>query len=461
MSLSLQHIFEWLPPGSHCVRGKAWHSPVTRFAADSREVVPGSVFICLRGKRHDGHHFLEEAYRRGAIAAMVAHDFMAPSCDLTLFRVSCVQDAFQEAARRHVATLPCHIMGITGSLGKTTVKEFTHTLLSGARRAMATLGNQNSQVGLALSLLNHLDGSCAHAVLEMAMTEAGQIRTLTGIAPPDVALITRIALVHAENFSGIEAIAKAKAEIFSHPKTSMVLLNRASPCSRLLQAEAGGRAQTFSMSQDREATWTLKPLPHAVIVSERGTPRTLEGVAFPAPHVYECLLASIALARSVGLSWQEIEERLPHLRLPPKRLEVVVQGGITFVDDSYNASELSIQAAMDFCARYHCTGRRIAVIGGVLELGPYSSACHRRLGEYAVGRIDELFCLGEVTCPMVQVWEESGRTVFWYRDYDELLSAVGRHLQPRDLVLIKGSRATGLQHMLQDMMRGWHAAPVS
>jgi UDP-N-acetylmuramoyl-tripeptide--D-alanyl-D-alanine ligase len=448
MPLTLAEIAYFLDSAPQ--KGDLWHRPTSGFAIDSREVLPGQVFVCLPGQYRDGHQFLQEAIQKGAIAAIVCKDYAGRMDSVPFFRVPNVLQALQRLAIQHVARQPACILAITGSLGKTTVKEFTHALLSKKYPTMASVGNQNSQVGLPLSLLNHLSAVHEYAVLEMAMTEPEQIRQLTRIAPPDIALVTRVALVHAENFQDLEGIAAAKSEIFSHPKTRLGLINGDSPCSNRLYSSGKCTKALFSLAADSSANWVLQRRSSSVIISEAGVSTEIGPITFLAPHLYESLLASLVLVRSVGLSWQEIQGALGDLRLPSGRLELVVRKGITFVNDSYNAAELSVKAALDFCRQQSCEGRRIAVIGQIRELGKFSYDCHKRLGEYTLKQVEELICLGEECAPMVEVWQQAGRAVSWYVHYTDLLQDLKQRLIATDLVLLKGAHSNGLWRIVDD-----------
>ena len=204
---------------------------ISGFSVDTRLTKPQEVFVALPGQQVDGHTFLGEAAAKGAIAAVVSKNYQGPDFGLPLIRVADGLQLLQDLAKHHLAKVNPRIVAVTGSIGKTTTKDFIGTLLKTKFKVGITPGNSNSQIGMPLAILNNFEGNEDIAVIEMGMTESGHISSLVRIAPPDVAVITSIALVHPCFFEGadeIETLGRiglAKAEIFSHPKTQMGILN--------------------------------------------------------------------------------------------------------------------------------------------------------------------------------------------------------------------------------------------
>ena len=195
--------------------------PVTGFAVDSRLVKQGNLFFALKGAHVDGHQFLSAAAVNGAVAAVVNESYNGPDFGLLLIKVPDPLIALQELAKSVLQQRKSKIVAVTGSLGKTTTKDFITTLLKSKYSVSCSPGNSNSQIGLPLTILNHTDGAEDVLVLEMGMTHSGQIKQLLQIAPPDIAVMTTVALVHAGNFNSLEDIARAKAEVLTHPKTTL------------------------------------------------------------------------------------------------------------------------------------------------------------------------------------------------------------------------------------------------
>ncbi len=422
-----------------------WHPP-ERVCVDSRLIAPGELFFALPGAVHDGHMFLEEAAKKGASGAVIRADYAGPvPHGLSVVRVDDPLRLLQDVAKRLVSASKGKVIAITGSIGKTTTKEFVRTILGLHHTIFATHGNQNSEIGLPLSLINGLKGTEEWLVVEMGMTEAGHIRRLLEIAPPDIALVTAVTLVHAENFQSVQDIARAKAEIFEHPKTLWNLYNGQTGCGDVLSSIGKGIKRTFSVGG--KTFWSLEVGGGCITIHEGGQPYQLPCPLFPSPHVYENLIAAIAAARTANVSWEDVEQAMPLLRLPERRIEQKELGGIRFINDSYNACELSTISALGVLAE-SSSGRRVAVLGQMRELGGFSKACHERVGEVALASSDALYCLGQECEPMVRVWERAGRAVFWTCSFDDLVLKLKTDLQAADVVLLKGSMSNGLWRIL-------------
>jgi len=394
---------------------------ITGVATDSREVKPGMLFVALKGAKVDGHDFLDEAFANGAVAALVEPHVAKNE---RYIRVVSPLDALQAIAAWHVARSKAQIIGITGSLGKTTTKEFLYTLLKSTYKTACTSGNQNSQVGMAASLINNVEGDEEFLVVEMGMTKPGHIKSLVDIAQPDFALLTEIALVHAENFASIDDIARAKAEIFSHPKTKLALISKASSCCELLQSLAHCQTMVYEVEE--------------ALFSQ---------ISLPAPHVYKNLQGAICMAKACGMTDVEISAALNELKLPAKRLENVQKGKICFIDDSYNAAEPSLKAALSYLKEQDGK-RKIAVIGHMRELGSFSEGCHKAVGEHAIGCADSIYLLGEECTPIISICKEAQKPCKHFIDFSELVATLKNELQDEDLVLLKGSRSNGLWRVL-------------
>lgn len=423
--------------------------PVLSFVADSRQIIPGAIFIALKGQKYDGHDFLPEVEKSGAIAAIIDKASPYYSTGMPLIRVDNPLKALQQIAQVQVNASKAKIVAITGSLGKTMTKDFIATLLSSKYKTMSTTGNQNSQVGLSLSLLNNCTGDEDYLILEMGMTEPGHIRQLVEIAPPDIALITCISFVHAENFEALEDIAQAKKEIFSHPKTTQGIINLDSSCHEFLSQSNSFKPLSYSMN-NLAADIRLELSSDDMSFFESSHTAVLPLLNLPATHVYSNMLAASAVARSCHMNWEEIAQALPLLKLPQRRLQVFEKQKIMFIDDSYNASEESLKAALTVLKEKGKGRRKIAVIGEMYGLGKYSQNCHKGVGKWALDCADITVCLGKQCEPIVEVWQSADRVVFWFLQFEELTRFLKQELQPADVVLLKGSNINGLWRVLHE-----------
>ena len=420
------------------------HEAVSGVAVDSRLIQPGGLFFALRGERVDGHRFLQEVAQKGACGAVIRRDYSGEIPEaLPIVRVDDPLAALQTLAQTRVREVGARVAAITGSVGKTTTKEFARTIFSAACPMAATRGNNNSQIGMALSLLNDIRGDEQWLVVEMGMSGAGEIRKLTEVVPPDLALITSIAPVHTEFFENVEQIAQAKAEIFEHPDTKWGLYNADAPHAEMMKTKGSCQKRAFSLRGDPGAYWSLQVGDGSVSVREGQEWFEFQCPSFPAQHVYDNLLAAIALARTALIPWEVVAQALPNLQLPKRRLEMVQKNGVLFINDAYNACELSMLSALDVLA-HHAPARRVAVLGQMNELGPLSEECHRRVGERSLDAADVLFCLGSGCEPIVDVWRSAGRDCEWAASLHELTESLRVQLKKGDVVLLKGSHSNEL-----------------
>lgn len=418
-----------LPP--QLVLGKGF----TGYAVDSRNVCKGALFFALPGERNDGHSFLSDAKERGAAAAVVEESYRGENFGLQLFTVKSPLAALQQMARMKVAAASGRVVAVTGSVGKTMVKGFLETLLKQRYRLMATPGNMNSQVGLPLAILQHLRGDEEVILLEMAMSEQGQISKLVDIAPPDIALVNSVELAHAGNFSSIEEIALAKGEIFKHPHTGVGVVS----------AECNGLQALLKCGSCYKRVFSLDSEEGRRLIADKSHP-------FTQRHILHNLLAALTVADCLGLSYEESLPLLSELTLPKKRLTMLEKRGVTFIDDSYNACEASAKAALDSMpSPSRPDSRRIAVFGEMRELGKFSNDCHGEVAKYAIDKVDVLFCLGEMCRPMVRCWEEARRPVVFYDDREKLARDLASYLKPGDVVLLKGSNALAMGDIVEQV----------
>jgi UDP-N-acetylmuramoyl-tripeptide--D-alanyl-D-alanine ligase len=388
---------------------------------DSRKVMPGDLFAALKGARVDGHDFLKEAKERGASHALVRHDYAREDFGLALLRTDDPLKCLQEWAKEKVLRLRPKIIAITGSVGKTSTKEILYAILKRKFSCAKSPGNANSQVGLPLTLLNVWKEEPL-LILEMGMMARGEIARLVSIAPPDIAAITEIAPVHIEGLGSLENIALAKGEIFSSPHTRFGLIKKGVAFESLLEKQ--GISQKIRWSPD-DKRFPIPKLP---------------------PHLAVNFILACRIAELLGCTRGDMEAIA---QFPPEvegRFQTVVKGGITFINDGYNASELSVAAALSNLPQ---APRKIALLGEMMELGAESEEVHRRVGKKALESVDFLFTIGEGTQAMEAVFSESGKRAVCYKTTIEAEAALKGFLKPGDLVLVKGSRKWELSEMVK------------
>ncbi|MES2122854.1 MAG: UDP-N-acetylmuramoyl-tripeptide--D-alanyl-D-alanine ligase [Chlamydiota bacterium] len=422
---------------------------IRRFQHDSRQVREGDLFFALSGEKVDGHHFLEEVAQKGAIAAVVSKEYRGPHFGLCCFAVSDIVKSLQNLARIVHEKSSTRVVAVTGSVGKTTTKEFISTLLQTSFRVAKTPGNANSQVGVPLSILN-AEGNAEVFVMEMGMSQPHEIERLVQIAPPEIAVITKIALSHAEFFpDGFEGIAAAKAEILSSPHTQLAIVNR-----QVMQFEATARASTekvsYCLDEDlQEGDYALKSEGNLFYVVEQGVESPRFSLPFAATHLCENFLGAVAVARRLGMQWPEIIAQAQKLKSYQKRFEVIEKNGITFINDSYNANPTSMRAALMNMPRPGLAGKSIAVLGSMKELGSFATQSHLEVGQLALKRVDYLICLGEECLPMVDLFRSEGRPVDFYLEIADVKQRLLQLAKEGDVVLLKGSNSKQLWRVLE------------
>jgi len=437
------------------IRGTcAPNKPVLGYCVDSRNIKPGEIFFALEGENLNGHDFLDEVRRKGAVAAVVSRKYEGPSGDFFLIHVEDPLEALQRLAKLVLADSSSRVIAITGSVGKTTTKEFVHTLLTDSYLTTASPGNNNSQIGLPLSILNHTSGKEEVVILEMGMTHFGQIAKLIEIAPPEVSLLTSVELVHACNFDSIEEIAKSKAEIFQHPQTKLAILHRNIPNYYQITQGISCDKQSFSLTSG-DADYGVDPSGSSHLFSRLEKHLIqIDSFSLPGNHNRHNLLAAIAIARYFKVGWEEIWQRLPLLSLPKRRLEHLQHNGIHFVNDAYNASEISVKAALESLPEPEKGGKKIAVLGGMMELGKFADECHRRVAEHALNLVDECYCFGRECQPIFDTWKKAGKPVELFDDFTDLVECLKISLKACDVVLLKGSYCKGMWRILEYYAEG-------
>ncbi len=420
---------------------------IVGFKQESRSIEPGDLFFAMKGERVDGHSFLQEVAERGARGAVVSSAYRGEAFGLQLFRVEDVLASLQSLAKQVHALQPPKVIAVTGSVGKTTTKEFIVTLLEGSFRVGKTPGNANSQVGVPLSILN-AKGDEEVFVAEMGMTGKGEIETLVSIIPPDIAVVTKVVLCHAVYFQqGLEGIAAAKAEIFSNPFTKMGILSHqalAFPPFKHLSSK------TFSYALEGEDADFVLCRRHGQFLIKEGSQETpLFPLPFSAYHLLENFMGAAVVARWIGLPWVEIARRAQQLRPFAKRFEQIEKEGIVFMNDSYNANPTSMRAALDHLPEPGSQGKRIAVLGAMKELGPYTASSHIEVAELAALRVDHLLCLGEECLPMVEVFCSRQKPAEHFLELASLKRRVFELANKGDVVLLKGSKSNCLWEVLE------------
>lgn len=418
-------------------------TPILGFRQDSRLIEPRDLFFALAGDRVDGHDFLEEAAQKKAVAAVVSKRYTGPSYGLSLLAVEDVMNALRLLAQVIFSKRHTRVVAVTGSVGKTTIKEFIVTLLSAQFTVAKTPGNTNSQIGVPLALLN-ADRKADIFVIEMGMNQKGQIAKLVSMVPPEIAVITNIGLVHSTYFpEGLETIAQAKAEILSSNETRLAILgSNVGNFSAIKHSLLPKKIYGLSKGLD----FYLQTHGKKFCLIEKTSCSSFFSLPFQAEHLRENFCGAALVAREFGVCWKEIIEQTKQLKTISHRFTIIEKKGIIFVDDSYNASVSSMKAA--FKSLPKPKGKTIAVIGDMKELGKFTATCHLEVAKYALEATDILLCLGKDCSLMVELFIRNKRKAYLYRNFQDLYKAVHTFADRGDVVLIKGANSHQLWRIL-------------
>ena len=424
-------------------------------AFDSRLVQPGEVFFALRDQR-DGHDFVADALARGARAAVVERAVPAPD-DALLVEVSQSLHALRRLAKAVRDAHPIPAVGITGNVGKTTTKEATAAALGARYRVLRTAASFNNEIGVPLTFLR-LEPTHEVAVIELGFYVPGEIADLCRLVRPRIGIITEIPAipVHFARTPNVDAIAAGKAELIgSLPDDGVALLNADSPRVRALAPRTRAHVVLFGESEDAQLRATdvrAEGLAGLRFMAHYEGKRVPVALPIPGRQLVPAALAALGAAHALGVPLAEAAVALGTLEQPAHRMEVRRGPGVTVIDDSYNASPAAVQAAL--AVLRDVPGRRIAVLGDMLELGSFSSDAHEALGRDAARSTDVLIGIGELARTAVDAARAAGLAeAYWASEPGEALVVLRRMQQQGDTILVKGSHSLALDRLADTLVR--------
>ena len=425
--------------------------PYSNFALDSREVSPGSVFLAIKGARVDGHDFVEMAVSLGAVACVVEKPIHG-----THILVPDVVAAIGYLGQSYREEFSGPVIGVTGSNGKTTTKQLIAAALSPMGPVLMNQGNQNSEFTSPLTW-TRLEPDHKSAVIEMGMRGFGQIKHLAEISRPTHAVITMIGTSHIEMVGSREGIAKAKGELFeSLPAYGTAIAWADDDFVQDLKKLAPGKFVTFGFNHDADMSVVgykaLSMNLSQIRLDFHGEQCTIE-LPTIGRHNAQNAAAAILAAIECGVKFKEACEAIAHAELPPMRMETLTYRGAKVLLDTYNASPDSMIAALKTLLELPCEGRRLAVLGSMKELGVTLESGHRAVGkQVALSNLDALVLIGEETRYVaeeaIQDGFPAGKII--HADGMDTVTSFLQTIREGDLVLIKGSRALGLEQALPD-----------
>jgi UDP-N-acetylmuramoyl-tripeptide--D-alanyl-D-alanine ligase len=467
----------------------AWYKRViTEAVIDSRQAIPGSLFIALPGEHQDGHDFVSQAFERGAHVALVQRDLSARfqvldlrkealekaagSVQITSLLEIAISDApiclwvddslaaLQIIARHWRRKLDVRVIGITGSVGKSTTKELVAEVLEQRFRTLRNVGNLNNEIGLPLTLLRLGEGH-QRAVLEMGFYVPGEIAFLCDLALPSIGVVTNIGTVHAERAGSQEIIARGKAELVQAlppAPQGVAVLNYDDPLVRPMAELTQARVIFYGLDS------------HADLWADHLESLGLEGIRFRLHYRNEALyirvpligrhsvhtaLRAAAVGLAEGLTWQEIIEGLHSQHTQLRLVAVRTESGALILDDTYNASPESTLAALNLLDELE--GRKIAVLGDMLELGPYEAQGHEMVGVRAAEVVDQLVTVGERGRLIATAAQQSGladQYITQVEDAPQAVEYLSSRLAAGDIVLVKGSHGMRMERIVSALEVG-------
>ncbi len=437
-------------------------------STDSRAVEPGNLFVAFDGERVDGHDYLGVALQSGARALMITRSDamnsalaeLADSRGAYVVLVDSALRAVQDLAAAHRARLSCPVVGVTGSTGKTTTKDFLSAVLMSKWKTVATSGNQNNELGVPLIVLR-AEADTDVLVVEMAMRGPGQIADLCRIARPSHGLITNVGTSHIELLGSQEAVARAKAELLeSLPSDGVAFLNADDDFSQTQSRLSAAPVITYGLSVDADVRAENVLVDEASQASfdllAQGSCEQVS-LAVPGRHNVYNALAAAAVGLSLGLSLKEVAQGLTLAESSAMRMQLFLSAaGVTVINDAYNANPTSMRAALEALAEMGTTGKRVAVLGDMAELGTLTELAHFQMGErVAELPIDALVTVGVKARHIADGARAAGMDAGTLRPcvtVEEASEVLDDLLVAGDVVLVKASRVMGLECIVEGIV---------
>lgn len=421
---------------------------------DSRQIEKDFLFFAIKGERVDGHRFIPQVMEQGAACAVCEEAPDAPVGPYIL--VESVPKAMQDIAAFYRSGLSIPIVGITGSVGKTSTKEFIAAVLAQKYRVLKTQGNYNNELGVPLTLLRIREEHEA-AVIEMGINHFGEMHRLSRMAAPDIVVMTNIGDCHLEALGSREGILKAKSEIFDFSREDgTVIVNGDDDMLSGIKEVHKKAPVTFGKNKNNNCYVTnihSKGLfgTEAEIHMPFGSFRA--EIPLPGEHMVYNALAASAVGEALGLSAEEIRAGIAAVRPTAGRSNLIKCGDRVILDDCYNANPVSMCAAIDLLAQ--ADTRKVAILGDMFELGEDREKLHGEVGRYAAQHsVDVIICVGELSENMAREAEKSASekcSVYYYAEKEDMLREMGQLIEPGDTVLVKASHGMGFAEVVEKL----------
>ena len=422
-------------------------SEITGAVIDSRQVEPGYLYIPIRGERVDGHRFIPDVFEKGALAVLSEEPLENPAGPY--IQVASSEQALKDIAEFYRSTLSSKIIGITGSVGKTSTKEMISAVLSQKYNVLKTEGNFNNEIGLPLTILL-IRREHEVAVVEMGISEFGEMHRIAKVAKPDICVMTNIGQCHLENLIDRDGVLRAKSEIFDFLKTDGHIVLNGNDDKLITVQEVKGVKPVFYYVED--GTAKKADLPYEITadaIENKGLrglnanlhfPEEVCQIHEPIPGVHNVYNACAAacVGRIMGLTNEEICQGIAHAKTIAGRTNLITLGEVLVIDDCYNANPVSMKASLDVLAQ--ADGRKIAVLGDMGELGENEREMHYDVGKYAANTgVDILFCCGTLSEELAKGAQRGHTKVMYFADREKLTQTLINFVEAGDTVLVKAS----------------------
>jgi UDP-N-acetylmuramoyl-tripeptide--D-alanyl-D-alanine ligase len=430
--------------GRYVGREEQKEQTITGAVTDSRQVEEGFLFIPIKGAKADGHDFIPDVFAKGALAVLSEHPLTDPAGPY--IQVESTTEAMKKIAAFYRSGLTIPVVGITGSVGKTSTKEMIASVLEQKYRVLKTAGNFNNEIGLPLTIFRIREEHQV-AVLEMGISDFGEMHRLAEMAKPDIAVITNIGLCHLENLGTRDGILQAKTEMFSHLQPDGCAILNGDDDKLITQTVVNGRPAVFYGISEGESSFPVyasdvKNLGFEGMEAQIHTP---DGdfsvkISIPGEHNVYNALAATAVGLKLGLSLSQIQKGIEAAQTIAGRTNFLKINGMTVIDDCYNANPVSMKTALEVLS--HAKGRSIAVLGDMGELGTDERKLHAKVGAYAAERkISAIFCAGELASEYEKAAKlaNPGQEVYYFPTREAMTEALLSYVKPEDTILVKAS----------------------
>ena len=423
---------------------------ITGAVRDNREVQPGNLFVCIPGEKNDGHDFAASAYQRGAACCLAQRPLKDAAGPYVL--VDSTLEAIKAVGKYYRSLFSVPVIGVTGSVGKTTAKEMIAAVLSAGLNTLKTSANLNNELGVPLTLLQ-LQEEHQTAVIEMGISEFGEMARLADMVRPDICVMTSIGYCHLENLGDLDGVLRAKSEVYAFMKPGSCAVVCGDD-EKLLAFDPGMEKITFGFGpeNDYHASRIRNQGFDGICFDIHGPGQTLPDACIPAfgRHMVLAALAADAVAKRLGLSDDAVRAGLQRYAPVGGRANVTHTGYLTVINDCYNANPNSVMASLASLASV--AGRRIAVLGDMNELGGSAASMHRRCGECAAENgIDLTVCCGTLSRHTFEGCREKGGGALYFEQKKSLLARLPELVHQGDSVLVKASHSHHFEEIVQEL----------